>query len=317
MKDSKTVVYQAKNGAIQLREDSQAETVWASQSEISSLFGIDQSVVSRHIQKVFRENEVTPNSNMQKMHIPNSDKPVAFYSLDVILSIGYKTNSQVAIDFRKWATKTLRSHISDGFTINKSQIGKNYDKFLAAVNDLQALLPESSKLSANQALDLINLFAQTWFSLDAYDKCELPQFGTTKEEVRFTATELSAAIQELKTSLRTKNQASELFAQEQNHGALTGIVGNIFQSAFEQDAYASIEEKAVHLLYFIIKNHPFTDGNKRSGAFAFVWFLSQAGILNSQQISPPALTALTLLIAESDPKEKNRVIGLFLLLLKE
>ncbi|HEY5713752.1 MAG TPA: virulence protein RhuM/Fic/DOC family protein [Candidatus Gracilibacteria bacterium] len=317
MKDKKsTIVYQAENGAIQLRTDTQDDNIWASQSDIAQLFGKDQSVISRHIIKIFKENEVDKESNMQKMHIPYSDKPVIFYSLDVILSVGYKTNSSIAIKFRKWATQTLRSHIIDGYTINQARIDQNHKAFLKAIEETKKLLPRSTNISADEVLDLVSLFANTWLSLDAYDKSKLPTTGSSKSEIMFTAEELESAIQELKLNLIAKEEATDLFAQPKTQGSLKGIVGSIFQSAFGQDAYPSIEEKAAHILYFIIKNHPFNDGNKRSGAFAFVWFLSKAKLLNPNQITPETLTALTLLIAESDPKDKGRMIGLVLLLLR-
>lgn len=302
------VVYQTKNGAIELRSDAKAETVWASQSQIAELFDIDQSVASRHVRNVFRDGEVGEKGNMQKMHIPNSDKPVAFYSLDVILAVGYRTNSSVAISFRKWATKLLKQYVADGYAINPSRIQSNYERFLSAVEDVKKLLPSDSGMDAADTLELIKLFAGTWFSLDAYDRSELPSEGWNKKNVELAASELAEALAELKADLVAKGEATELFAQEKRSGGLAGIVGNVMQSVFGEDAYPTLEAKAAHLLYFIIKNHPFNDGNKRSGAFAFVWFLRKAGILNPSRISPEALTALALLVAESDPKEKDRVV---------
>ncbi|MDD2916840.1 MAG: virulence protein RhuM/Fic/DOC family protein [Candidatus Gracilibacteria bacterium] len=309
------VVFQAKNGAIELQGDIVHDTIWASQKEIGDLFGVDQSVISRHIRNIFSTGEVDEKSNMQKMHIANSDRPVVFYSLDVILGVGYRVNSGVAIKFRKWATTTLREHITQGYTINPARIERNYEQFLKAVEDVKKMLPTTSGFSSNDVLDLITLFAGTWFSLDAYDKANLPQEGLSRKEVEFTAEELGVALGELKTDLMGKKEATELFAQEKQSGNLVGIVGNVMQSVFGEDAYPSIEEKASHLLYFIIKNHPFNDGNKRSGAFAFVWFLRRAGIDFSRKITPEALTVLALLIAESNPKDKDRMVGLVILLL--
>ena len=131
------VVYQAKSGAIELRGDFSKETIWATQAQIVDLFGVDQSVVSRHIRNTFKDGEIGEKSNMQKMHNANSDKPITLYSLDVILGVGYRTNSKVAIEFRKWATKTLRTYIVDGFAINKNRIAKNYAQFLGVVEDIK------------------------------------------------------------------------------------------------------------------------------------------------------------------------------------
>ena len=253
---------------------------------------------------------------MQKMHIPNSDKPVAFYSLDMILAIGYRTNSKVAINFRQWATKTLKKHITEGYTINPSRIQQNYTEFLKAVDEVKKLLPKGSEMSTSDAMDLVKMFADTWFSLDAYDKSKLPLDGMNRKQVEFTAEELGRAIEELKMDLISRGEATELFAQEKQTGNLSGIIGNVMQSVFGEDAYPTLEDKAAHLLYFIIKNHPFNDGNKRSGAFSFVWLLQRAGALDISRLSPEALTALALLIAESNPKDKDRMVGLVLLMLK-
>lgn len=135
------VIYQTKSGAIEFKGDFTKETIWASQAQIVELFSVDQSVVSRHVRNIFKDGEVKVKSNMQKMHIPNSDKPVAFYSLDVVLAVGYRTNSKVAIEFRQWATETLRQHILKGYTINRKQLSRNYDEFMSAVESVQKLLP--------------------------------------------------------------------------------------------------------------------------------------------------------------------------------
>ena len=163
-------------------------------------------------------------------------------------------------------------------------------------------------------MELIRAFAGTWFSLDAYDKDRLPRKGVSKKQVAFTAEELINTLEELKKDLIKKKEATEIFGQERSKGNVLGIVGNVFQSIFGKDAYPSVEEKAAHILYFMVKNHPFIDGNKRSGAFAFVWFLRQAGILRAS-LTPEALTAITLLVAESHPKDKDKMIGVVLLLL--
>jgi len=310
------IIFQKKSGAIEFKGDIKRETLWASQTQIVKLFDVDQSVVSRHIRNIFKDGEINPKSNMQKMHIANSDKPVVLYSLDVVLSVGYRTNSGVAIEFRQWATKTLRQHIVDGYTINKKRLVQNYDVFLQAVEDVKKLLPKSGEVRSEDTLELVKMFASTWFSLGAYDKSNLPKNGATKKQVKITASELTGVLQELKKELVNKKEASELFGLEKDRDAVPGIVGNIFQSFCGQDLYLTVEEKAVHLLYFMVKNHPFVDGNKRSGAFAFVWFLKKAKILDPSRLSAEALTVLTLLVAESNSKDKDRMIGLILLLLK-
>jgi len=314
---NKIVIYQNKSGAIELKGDFKKETIWASQAQIVKLFGVDQSVVSRHIGNILKDGEVDEKSNMQKMHIANSDKLVMFYSLDVILSIGYRTNSQVAIEFRKWATKILHKHLVEGFTINKKRLVKKYNKFLRAVDDVKELLPESGQIKSEDVLELIKMFAGTWFSLDAYDKILFPKKGSNKKHVKITAEELNKSLYQLKVELTKKKEASDLFGQEKQTDCVRGIIGNVFQAFGGKDLYPTLEEKAAYLLYFMVKNHPFVDGNKRSGAFAFVWFLQKIKMLDVRRLTPEALTALTLLIAESNPKDKERMIGLVLMLLNK
>ena len=233
----------------------------------------------------------------------------------MILSVGYRVDSKQATLFRIWATKTLRQHLLEGYTINKKRVALNYERFLQAVGDLKTLLPKDNKIQTRDVLELVEAFAGTWFSLDAYDTQNFPKSGATKKEVTFTGDELSQALHELKQELLVRKQATDFFGQEKGEDAVHGIVGNVFQSFGKQDVYPTIEEKASHLLYFMVKNHPFVDGNKRSGAFAFVWFLRKAGLLQAS-LTPEALTALTLLVAESNAKDKEKIIGLILLLLQ-
>lgn len=249
------------------------------------------------------------------MHIASSDKPVAFYSLDIALAVGYRANSARAIDFRKWATKVLRTHIVEGYTVNRSRIAKNYDAFAKAIAEVRALLPTGTAVGNADILELVSLFADTWLSLDAYDKEKFTIGRATKIKAAFAANKLSQSIQSLKRDLVQKGTATGFFARERTLGALGGIVGNVLQSFGGKDVYGSVEEKAAHLLYFIVKDHPFIDGNKRTGAYSFVWFLSTAKALDVTRITPPALTAITLLIAESSPKDKEKMIGLVAMLL--
>ena len=302
---------------MELRGDISRETIWATQAQIVQLYAVDQSVVSRHINNIFKDGEVNNKSNMQKMHIANSDKPITFYSLDIILAVGYRTNSTCAIAFRQWATKTLREYIVKGYVINKKRIAKNYSSFMQAVESVRALLPAESKVDTESILELIKTFADTWFSLSAYDKGNFSARKTTKKKVALSADELAAGIAELKVRLIEKGEASGLFAQDRHGSSLEGIIGNVLQTFDGKDLYSSLEEKAAHLLYFIVKNHPFADGNKRSGAFAFIWFLRRVGLLDTRRLSPAALTAMTLLIAESHPKDKAKMTGLVAMLLKK
>jgi len=241
---------------------------------------------------------------------------IDYYNLDVILSVGYRVDSIQATQFRIWATKTLKQHVLNGYTINKKRIAHNYAQFMRAVSNVKALLPAGDRLQAQDILELVNAFAHTWFSLDAYDTQRFPKNGATQKQVSVTAEELSQALASFKVELSAQHKATELFGQERSVGSIQGIVGNVFQSFGGKALYPTVEEKAAHILYFLVKNHPFIDGNKRSGAFSFIWFLRKAGVLRAS-LTPEALTVLTLLVAESPADEKEKMIGLILLLLQK
>ncbi len=313
-KTQKLAIYQAKNGAIKLHQDFDKETFWATQKDLSFIYEKDQSVISRHINNIFKDKELNKKGNMQKMHITNSDKLVEFYSLDIILAVGYRVNSFRAINFRKWATKILKQHIITGFTINLNRLKQNNKDFLKAVEDIKVLAKDNSQVKTDDILELIKSFSYTWFSLDKYDKNSFPKTGI-KKKISITTEELNKNLLKFKKELINKGEANNMFAQEKTSGSLEGIIGNVFQAIFGKDIYNTIEEKAAHLLYFIIKDHPFNDGNKRSGAFTFIWFLNKAKFNFRDRINPESLATLTILIAESNPKDKERMIGIILLLL--
>ena len=316
----KLAIYQAKNGAIELRADSKMETVWATQAQIAEIFDIERSVITKHVNSIIKIGELNENSVCAKIaHTATDGKVynVNIYNLDVILAVGYRVNSQKAVIFRQWATKTLREYITQGFIVNKLKIQQNYQQFLEAINDIKKLVPAGSNIDNASILELVRAFADTWLSLDAYDKDNLVASGKTKKQVTLTAEQLNKSLIEFKKELIKKVEATDIFGVEIRKDALAGIIGNVMQSFGGKALYPSVEEKAAHLLYFIVKNHPFVDGNKRSGAFAFVWFLKKAGLLNNSKITPPALTALTLFIAESDPKNKEKMIKIVLQLLKQ
>lgn len=314
------VIYQTKNGAITLKQNASADMLWANQNQIADIFEVKRPAITKHIRNILKDKELDEDSVSSKMeHTAEDGKiyKVQFYSLDVILAVGYRVNSKKAIAFRQWATKTLKDHIYKGYTINKNRIQKNYDDFLKAIEDVKTLLPIDTTINHNSILELVTLFADTWFSLDAYDKDNLATQGTTKKKVALTAEKLNKAFAELKQNLIAKGEATDIFGIERTKESIAGIIGNVMQSFGGQALYPSVEEKAAHLLYFIIKNHPFVDGNKRSGAYAFIWFLRSAKALDLSRITPPALTAITLLIAESAPKDKDKMTGLVCMLLSK
>ncbi|MBI4118840.1 MAG: virulence protein RhuM/Fic/DOC family protein [Parcubacteria group bacterium] len=316
------VIYQAKSGNIELRGDFDKETIWASQAEIAKIFSVTPQNITLHLRNIFKDNELDIKSTckeslqVQKEGGREIKRKIKVYNLDIIIAIGYRINSVVGTKFRQWATKTLREHLLKGYTINRKRISQNYDEFMKTVNDVQMLLPEHITLDPKAVLELIKEFASTWVSLDAYDKESLAVVGTTKKAIKLTGAELANTIRTLRLELIKKGETTEIFAQEKKEGSVEGIVGNIMQSFDGKPLYISIEEKAAHLLYFMVKNHPFTDGNKRSGAFAFIWFIRKFGVKGTRNINPSSLTALTLLIAESDPKKKEQVVALITQLLK-
>jgi hypothetical protein len=318
------VIYQSKSGAIELRTDLKAETFWATQAQMASVFGVNPQAITRHLKNIYGENELSKEATCSKMEQVQDEggrevkRTVTAYNLDAIISVGYRINSAMATKFRQWATKTLRTHITDGFTINRKRLASNYDTFLKAVDEVKDLIPSGgqSQVGTGDALELVKLFASTWLSLSAYDREDLPKKGITKRQVRFTADQLQGALAQMKAELLGRGEATDLFGRERSADSVGGIVGTVFQTFGGKPLYATAEERAAHLLYFMVKNHPYADGNKRSGAFSFVWFLNRAKLLDASRISPEALTALTLLVAESQPKEKDRVIGLVLLLLR-
>lgn len=314
-----TIIYQSKSGALELKTDKEHETIWLTQDQMASLFDVQKAAVSKHLKNIFDSKELAEKSTVSILEtVAKNNKvyKIKHFNLDAVLSVGYRINSKKATHFRQWATKTLKEHIQKGYTINRHRIKSNYEDFLKAVSDVKSLLPASSIVDHGSVLELITLFADTWFSLDAYDKDILVIQGATKKKAVLTADKLANALTILKQNLIEKGEATQLFGTERAPDSVSGIIGNVMQSFGGEELYPTIEEKAAHLLYFIIKNHPFVDGNKRSGAYAFVWFLRETKILNITRITPPALTALTLLIAESSPKDKDKIIGLVCNVLK-
>lgn len=317
---NKVVIYQNSSGAIELRGDIKNETIWATQAQVAELFNVERSVITKHIRNILKDKELDEFSVCANFaHTASDGKTyqVQYYNLDVILSVGYRVNSKTATQFRQWATKTLREHITKGYTVNRKQILKNYDSFIKTVESIQKLLPESVTLDPKSVLDLIKEFANTWVSLDAYDKGSLKIKGINKKNVKLTSNDLFSAISELKNELIKNDEATDFFAKERERGSVEGIIGNIMQTFDGQHLYKTIEEKASHLLYFMVKNHPFVDGNKRSGAFSFIWFLRKTKSKGFKNINSASLTALTLLIAESNPKDKEQIVALVTQLLGE
>lgn len=315
---SKIIIYQTKSGETKLDVRFENETVWLTQKMMAELFETSVPNINMHLGNCYQEGEIKEKSVIKEFLITATDGKnykTKFYNFDAIISVGYRIKTKTATNFRIWATQKLKEYLVQGYTINPSVVEKNYNQFLQAVEDIKSLARGNVLLKSDDVLELVKTFAGTWFSLESYDESNLPEQGFTKKDLKIQASDLYLAVAEFKAELIRKKEATDLFAQEKKNKNLEGIFGNVFQTAFGEEVYPTLEEKAAHLLYFIIKNHPFNDGNKRTGAFAFVWFLQKARLKSLQKITPETLTALALLIAESNPKDKTKMTGLVLLLL--
>lgn len=323
MKENELIIYQNESGELELNIDSKQSTIWANLNQIAKLFNRDKSVISKHIKNVFKTGELEEKqavaffATVQKEGDKTVKRNIIYYNLDLILSVGYRVNSKQATKFRQWATKILKSYMIDGYSINKNKIKENYNNFLKSIDDIKLLMSkENSDIKSNDIIDLIKSFADTWLSLNKYDKDDLPTLGNIETSVKIDAKLFEKDLQIFKNELINNKEATELFATERENGNLENIFCNIFQSFGGTDVYKTVEEKASNLLYFMVKNHPFVDGNKRSGAYSFIWFLKKNNILNVNKINSQTLTTLTILIAESNPKDKEKMIGLILQLLR-
>ncbi|MDU8350903.1 virulence protein RhuM/Fic/DOC family protein [Pseudomonas syringae pv. actinidiae] len=309
------IIYQSDDQSVEVHL--QGDTVWLRQDQMADLFGRDRTVIGRHIRNVFSEGEVAKESNVQNLHVANSDKPVGLYSLDVIISVGYRVKSVEGVRFRQWASRVLKEHLTQGYTLNKRRLEANAQELEAALMMVRRLSanPELTAHAGRGLADIVSRYAQTFLLLQRYDEGLLSDPSVQIGGILPSDEEARSALAELKGSLMCRGEATDLFALERADG-LSALLGNLDQTVFGEPAYPSVEAKAAHLLYFVIKNHPFADGNKRSGAFLFVDFLNRNGrLLDSQGhpvINDIGLAALALLVAESLPDQKDTLIRLII-----
>lgn len=309
-------IYQSENGVVEVRLDD--ETVWLRQEQMALLFGRERSVVSKHLRNVFAEGELERNSvcaNFAHTAADGKTYQVEHYNLDVIISVGYRVKSVQGTRFRQWATQVLRTHLAQGYTLNQQRLKANARELEAALL-LVRKAAQSADLQVDTGrglVDIVTRYAQTFLLLQRYDEGLLIEPSEQPGGVLPSLSEARAALSNLKAGLLARGEATELFARERGEG-LAALLGNLDQTVFGEPAYPSVEAKAAHLLYFVIKNHPFADGNKRSGAFLFVDFLNRNGRLLDAQgvpvINDIGLAALALLVAESDPAQKETMIRL-------
>jgi death-on-curing family protein len=314
-KKDKIVIYKSPKNEIEVEARFEGETIWLRQDEIARLYGKERTVITKHINKIFADKEVDRKSNVQFLHIANSDKPVAFYNLDVILAVGYRTNSARAIHFRKWATNVLKNYLFKGYVINEKRLLQAKNQFKELQGTI-SFLQEKSKheLLAGQEQEIFNLLAnysKTLTLLEQYDKEKLSLIKNTKGKFILKYEEAINVISKIKKDLIARKEASDFFGRE-NSDKFKGILSNTYQTFDRKELYPSLEEKSANLLYFIIKDHPFVDGNKRIASFLFVYYLDKNDFLyrstGEKKINNNTLTALAILIAISDPSEKDKLI---------
>ncbi len=317
------VIYKDKKGNVELKTDIQKETIWATQDQIAFLFGTKRPAITKHLQNIFKSNELNKNSVSSILEHTASDGKkykTQFYNLDAMIAVGYRVNSKRATQFRIWATKTLRDYIIKGVAINTERIKKLHE---AGLKDLQNKIEfiqntiqkrELDKDEIQSLLSVIKDYANSWTTLKEYDEGDIViKKSKNKERKIFDYEFARKAIDELKINLVNKKEAGDLFGNERDE-TFKGILKTIYQTFDSKELYASLEEKASHLLYFIIKDHPFSDGNKRVGSLLFILFLERNNILlrknGERKINDNTLVALALLVAESNPNEKETMTAL-------
>ena len=328
---SDIVIYE--DGSVALSATVENETIWLSQKQMSELFDVKVPAVSKHLKNIFESGELDKKVVVSKMETTthhgavkgkSQTRVTSFYNLDAIISIGYRVNSQKATQFRKWATNILKEYIIKGYALNKEKL---QIKKLQELEQTIALIKQgldNQELSTTEAkgfVEIISNYANSWALLQGYDEQSLLEVANHTEQ-RFVLDydEALEAIAELKRVLMYKGEASTLFGQEKD-GEFKGNLLNIYQSFGGVDLLASLEAKAANLLYYVIKGHPFNDGNKRIGAYLFVLFLHKNGILHKAngeaKLNDNALASLALLVATSAPEQKDIIIKLVMNMLYE
>ena len=308
-------IYKSKTGETQVEVRFEHDTVWLNLNQIAQLFGRDKSVISRHLSAVFRDNELDRQSVVAKnatTALDGKTYQVDFYNLDAILSVGYRVNSKQGTQFRIWATQRLRDYLVEGISINKKRL-QELEKIVEVIS--RTTIDQTHDLAeAKGLLHILNHYTKSFILLNQFDSASLPLQnlnGVVTYQIEYD--EAVQAIEILKSELIQKNEATPLFGNQKDK-SFEGILRSILQTFDGNYLYPTIEEQSAHLLYFVIKNHPFSDGNKRIGAFLFVWFLEKNSHLlkhnGERKINDNALTALALLVAQSNPEDKELMIRL-------
>lgn len=309
--NDKIVIYRTADGQTSIDVKLEDETVWLSANQMANLFDRDEKTIRKHINNVFSEGELEKENNTHFLRVDGVKQPVAFYSLDVIISVGYRVKSQRGIQFRIWANKVLKEYLVKGYVVNKVLTEQRYTELKQLVTVLGRTVKTQEALTSEDALNLVEVVSDYAYALDTLDRYDYQQLAVeqTTNDVKFHATYEGAmqAIEELKE----KFGGSQWFAHEKDDSFKSSI-GQIYQTFGGQDLYPSVDEKAAMLLYLVTKNHSFSDGNKRIAATLFLWFMAGNGILynpdGSKRIADNTLVALTLMIAESRTEEKDIMV---------
>ena len=305
------IIYNSDENNIELVVNIDNETVWLSQEQLVLLFQRDQSVISRHIRNIFNENELEEKSNMQKMHIANSDKPVSFYNLEVIISVGYRVKSKQGTQFRQWATQRLKDYLVKGHVLNERRLKEldyKYSELQNAIK-LASNARNIERLSSTEAKGILSVIEQYAYALETLDKYDHQNLTieTLSSEEKVIKLPYNEAIKQI-LIWRNFQNAGSLFGNEKDQSFKSSLE-TIYQTFDGIDLYPSIEEKAANLLYFVVKNHSFTDGNKRIAAGLFVYFLDMnnklLNKLGNKRLGDNALVAITIMIAESKSDDKD------------
>lgn len=316
-------IYQTSDGQTQIEVRLKQDTLWLSQAQMAELFDKDSDSIGLHLKHIYKDGELDQDATTEESSVVRQEgkrqvrRKIRFYNLDAIISVGYRVNSKKGTQFRIWATQRLREYLIQGYAVDQQRFEQNAAELEQALCLIRkaAQSPELSTDAGRGLVDIISRYTQTFLWLQRYDEGLLEAPEGHAGGVLTSAAVAMRALGELKLQLMARGEASPLFVQPRSDG-LASIWGNLEQSIFGEPAYPTIESKAAHLLYFVVKNHPFSDGNKRSGAFLFVDFLYRNGRLLDAQgepvINDTGLAALTLLVAESEPKQKDTLIRLIM-----
>ena len=298
-KENEVILFKDGELELQVSVSQDKEIVWLSSNQMALLFERDEKTIRKHVNNIFKDNEVDFNNNTQKMRVDGVKQLVVFYSLDVILAVGYRVNSSRGILFRKWANSVLKQYIVNGYAINK----KRLEALEKTVSIQTKMLAHTLNLEESEVLQAVNQYTNALLLLDKYDHQTLNKPSGNKDVYRITYEECKNLVSKMEDSFK-----SSVFGHEKEPGKVEGILAAVYQNVFGQEVYPSVEEKAANLLYFMIKDHPYDDGCKRIAASLFLEFLHKNNLLykgEEKRLSEGALVAITLMIAESRPEEKE------------